>query len=142
MRIVLISALLALLTACESGMDDDTAARLMQEASTLERSGQVVLAYRRYKLVEGYYSSDGEINKSAWDGAQRTRVQAEAMQYEIERALDSYKKEHGAYPKILKEVAPYISNRTFASLNSFSYGKREDGSATAWPIFITTSFSL
>ena len=86
-------------------MNRETAERLVQEAADLERSGDPVASYRRYKLVEGTYETNNDLRSAAYDGAQRTRTDAETMARDITDALKRYRQDRGTYPSALADIA-------------------------------------
>ena|SRR5688572_2558755 len=138
----LVAILCLLSAACGNAMDLGTAEVLVREAAELERSGDPVGSYRKYKLVEGTYETNDELRSEAWDGAQRTRAQAEKMAVEITKALNSYRSVHGFYPSKLADVATMLPAEIARVLNRFQAYESADGSMIAKASLNGHSFDL
>lgn len=142
-KLLVILIIAIILAGCGRGMDRHSAERFLQQAAALEESGNPVAAYRIYKLVEGTYETNDALRSDAWDGAQRTRAEAENMEREITDALVRYHDAHGAYPAKLADVAPMLPERLVRVLPEFHiYENKKDGSMRAQANLIMLHFNL
>lgn len=127
---------------CGTGINREAAERLMQEASTLEREGRPVTAYRKYKLVDGLYKTNDELRSTAWAGAQRTRMVADRIAAEVTETIKKYYQENGHYPLELKDISPMLPKKAVNILNEFHLYKQADGSVIAEASLAGHSFDL